>query len=254
MDTKRKTILLIGAFFFSTLMVYAIQLQSNIQDSENTYGQTQGIVIDFDSITPPASSCSEPLIEGKTYSIDSLSLRVNPEHEAFLSSEKIYIGVYKNLTEQTELLSGFLGVSDAPIHIVKNSITSTYTWNFSGITVTPEANPTEGDDRLFFIFQRGKAPLTNLEDFDVPIMRSEIPFQNSLVTIIRENFRKTIIRDRTPDYTVTLSLSSKTPSSSPLLTNTEKTTTPSSPNKKKNTIPSGIIPFMLILLFLFRRK
>ena len=245
MNITQKTILLIGAFLLSTFTVYAIQLQSNIQDSENAYGQTQGIVIDFDSITVPASSCSEPLIEGKTYSVDSLSLRVSPEHEAFLSSTKIYIGVYKDLAEQTELLSGFLGVSDTPIHIIKNSITSTYTWNFSGITVTPEANPTEGNDRLFFIFQKEKAPLTKLKDFDIPIMRSEIHFQDSLATIVRENFEITIVKNRTPDYKVTLSHSS---------TNVKKITIPSSSPKKTATKLSGIISFMLILLLLFRRK
>ena len=254
MNTTQKIITLIGTSFLYTFTVYAIQLQSNIQDSENAYGQTQGIVIDFDSITAPASSRSEPLIEGKTYSVDSLSLRVDSDHEAFLSSEKIYIGVYKNLTEQTERLSGFLGVSDTPLNIKKDSGTSTYTWTFSGITVTPETNPTEGNDRLFFIFQKEKAPLTRLEDFDVPIMRSEIPFQNSLVTIIRENFRKTIIRDRTPDYKVTLSPASKKELAPALFTANAKAPLSTSPKGKKKPIQSGIIPCMIIFLFLFRRK
>ena len=257
MNITQKTILLIGAFLLSTFTVYAIQLQSNIQDSENAYGQTQGIVIDFDSITAPASSCSEPLIEGKTYSVDSLSLRVNPKHESFLSSEKVYIGVYKNLSEQTDTLSGFLGISDAPVHIRKNAGRSRLTWTFSGIAVTPEANPTEGNDCLYFIFQKEKTPLTQLEDFDIPVMRSEIPFQKSLATLIRVNFKQNIVRTRTPNYIVTLSHSSKKDSTPPLLTtiaHIKKPVSPTSPKPPPPPVLSGMISFMFILLFLFRRK
>ena len=257
MNITQKTILLIGALFLPIFTTYAIQVQSRIQNSKDIYGQTQGVVIDFDSMNTPATSRSEPLIKGKTYSVDSLSLRVNPKHESFLSSEKVYIGVYKNLSEQTDTLSGFLGISDAPVHIRKNAGRSRLTWTFSGIAVTPEANPTEGNDCLYFIFQKEKTPLTQLEDFDIPVMRSEIPFQKSLATLIRVNFKQNIVRTRTPNYIVTLSHSSKKDSTLPLLTtiaHIKKPVSPTSPKPPPPPVLSGMISFMFILLFLFRRK
>jgi hypothetical protein len=35
-----------------------------------------------------------------------------------------------------------------------------FTFNFSGINVTPEANPASGNDIRYFVFQSGTQPIT----------------------------------------------------------------------------------------------
>ena len=261
MKTKGKTtILLLGFFFSISYTSVAIQLKSKIQNSRKAYGNSHGLVIDFDSTTPIQAYITKPLIQGATYSIRSLSLRIDPKNKDFLFTTRAYIAVYSSLTE-SEKLSGFLGISDAPVMIPKNSRARFYTWSFSGITVTPEANPGEGKDCLYFIFQKNKIPLTELTDLNLPLSRSETSFENTFSTIIRSAFRKTILKNRTPNYKVTLSLSSmpKKDPAPPLLKTTAissapKTSTPTVPKKKKIAHPSTLIAFTVLILLLFRKK
>jgi len=259
----RVTVLIMGFFFFLSNNGFSIQLKSRIQYSKKSYGRAQGLVIDFDSITPSGARITSPLRQGTTYSVDSLSLRIDPRNEEFFSDVSVYIAVYSSLSESEEL-SGFLGVSKSSVVVTKDSPNTFYTWSFSGITVTPEANPGQGKDCLFFIFQRDKMPQTRLNDLNLPLSRSETFFKDTLATIVRRDFKKTILRNRTPNYRVMLTRSLKKRDCSSLLTtptrrenpsNLKAKTSKSIPSKKKKpTHPSGIIAFATLILLLFQKK
>lgn len=134
------------------LPVFAFaELISVTDGAGNNYGNTEGFAIDFDSTsTGITADWSPDLSAGTLYSVDSVSIF----EENNLDTD-FFLGVYTGLSGTTP--SGFLGVSDNTVNFSDQA--GIVTWNFSGITVTPETNPGSGGDVLFFLYQEGTTAL-----------------------------------------------------------------------------------------------
>ncbi len=174
-------------------------------DSTATYGDLNGVAIDFDSTVRSQADWTPDLVAGDEYTIDSIGFRVNTGDAKFLATVDIYLGVYTGLSGTT--LSGFEGVSDSAVTLTDASGVVSAVWDFTGMTVTPEANAGSGGDQRYFVFQTGTAALTEIGTLDIPLMRATTTYANRLSGILRgDNQTPGLSTSRSPDYTATLTI------------------------------------------------
>jgi hypothetical protein len=122
----------------------------------NTYGNTQGLAIDFDTTIAGLNSTvttgwAPALINGQQYGLDSISVRTGAE--VLAGTGIVYLGVYSGLGTGG-VLSGFLGTSTNTIDFKNNNVTGDWkTFDFSGISVTADSVVGAGTGMLYFVFQ-----------------------------------------------------------------------------------------------------
>jgi len=171
----------------------------------NSYGVAKGVVIDFDSTVKAQAPWTPVLETTTTYSIDSVAFRLNNGHGSSPAENTlVYLGVYTGLNGAGEL-TGFQGVSTNAVSMQANGY-HLETWNFTGMTVTPEANAGSGGDQRFFVFQTGTTAQT-LGTLNVPTMRADSSYANRLSSIIRDDVvgvSNKIVGNRNPDYVATI--------------------------------------------------
>jgi len=202
---KNKMKLVVGVLFATAFVAQADEIRSNIQNSGSTFGNLQGVAIDFDSTDVDRSTATPALTNGVTYQIDSLQVRVNTSHGEFGATRDVYLAVYTGLNGAA--LSGFLGASASAVTLTDNSgiVNAKWTFSDSNITVTPEANAGSGGDQRYFVFQSVDTALTTLEAFKVPLMRQSAQYVNVLSGIIRRDGGNSgVQRTRNPNYIATL--------------------------------------------------
>ncbi|NLW84171.1 MAG: PEP-CTERM sorting domain-containing protein [Phycisphaerae bacterium] len=122
----------------------------------NTYGNTQGMAIDFDTTTADLNAAitagwAPALVDGQQYSLDSISLRSGAE--ALAGTGNVYLGVYQGLAEGGAL-SGFLGTSVNAIDWPAVTAGEWAQYTFSGINVTADSTVGSGTGMLYFVFQQ----------------------------------------------------------------------------------------------------
>jgi len=140
--------------------------QVDVLTSNGTYGDLQGVAIDFDATSGLPADWEPDLVAGQAYYVREVSF----EEDSYTTSERAedkaaYLGVYTGLNGNT--LSGFLGVSDNAVNLAASNDgggTAWVTWTFSNtnIQVTPETNPGTGGDVLYFVFQYDTEAMTSL--------------------------------------------------------------------------------------------
>jgi hypothetical protein len=120
----------------------------------NTYGNTQGLAVDFDTTTAglnPAitTGWAPALIDGQQYSLDSIS--VISGAEVLAGAGNVYLGVYTGIAG--DISGGFLGTSTNAVDF-KNTLSGDWVmFDFSGINVTADSVVGSGSGMLYFIFQ-----------------------------------------------------------------------------------------------------
>lgn len=129
----------------------------------NTYGNTQGLAIDFDTTTATLNAAittgwTPSLTDGQHYSVDSIS--VISGAEVLAGTGVVYLGVYSGLGEGGAL-SGFLGTSTNTVDFTGNVSGDWKTFSFSGICVTADSVVGAGTGMLYFVFQPTTAAKTN---------------------------------------------------------------------------------------------
>ena len=195
----------------AVVAMFGVSVQADIttntvttSNSTATYGDLDGVAIDFDSTVRAAANWTPDLVAGDEYTIKSVGFRVNTNHGKFGSTVDIYLGVYTGLSGNT--LSGFEGVSDSAVTLTDASGVVSATWNFTGMTVTPEANPGSGGDQRYFVFQTGTAALTEISGTrDIPLMRNGQGYATRLSGVLRES-GLVATGNRSLDYTATLTI------------------------------------------------
>ena len=185
----------------------AVTLATDIFNSGATFGDTPGVVIDFDSTDVAKSTATPALMDGTSYSINEITFRVDSSHAGFGATADVFLGVYT--TFSGGVLSGFLGTSATAVTITDGGGVNPATWNFSNpaITVTSATDPGAGTDQRFFIFQSGTAALTALGgagNINVPLMRADETYPASLAAILKDD--SGLYLSRSPDFTATITV------------------------------------------------
>lgn len=159
------------------------------------YGSTDGIEIDFDSTSAPLAIWSPSLVNGQTYSLNSLGVR----NGAATATE--YLGVYTGLSGNT--LSGFLGASDSAIDFSTITSGNWATFTFSSINVTVDSTVGSGSGLLYFIFQPDAVTHASNPDQNISLQRfdSDTTVNQSLASIYALGAIQTV---RSPEYQATL--------------------------------------------------
>ena len=195
-----------GFMFATTLVAQAVTLESNDQGATDTYGNTQGIAIDFDSTDASGSKATPALTNGVTYSVDSLQVRVDTSK--FTNTKDVYLAVYTGIAADGEALTNFVGASDNAVTLTKGSGVTNAVWTFSNISVTSETNPGSGGDQLYFIFQTNNvAQATTDTSYDIPVMRQKATYVNVLSAVVRgKESHGGVQLQRNPNYIATLTV------------------------------------------------
>jgi len=191
-----------------TTSAQAATLATVIQNSGTTFGDVQGVAIDFDSTNTAGNTATPDLVAGTSYLINDITFRVDSSHAAFGATADVYLGVYTAMT-LTGDLSGFLGTSTTAVTITKNAGTNALTWDFSSptIAVTSATNPGAGADQRYFVFQSGTTAVTTLGaagNITVPVKRAGTAYASSLSGIIRTTGVAGPLTNRSPDFTATV--------------------------------------------------
>ena len=167
----------------------------------NTYGNTQGLAIDFDTTTAglnPAitTGWAPPLTDGQQYSVDSIS--VISGAEVLVGSGNVYLGVYSGLGE-AGVLSGFLGTSTNTVDFTTTVSGDWETFNFSGISVTADSVVGAGTDMLYFVFQPTTAAKANSYGDEIRLHRINVDttIDQALSSVIAYGGLSTL---RAPEY------------------------------------------------------
>jgi len=194
----------------AVVAMFGVSVQADIttntvttSNSTATYGDLNGVAIDFDSTVRTQANWDPDLVAGDEYTIKSVGFRVNTSHSNFGSTVDIYLGVYTGLSGIA--LSGFEGVSDSAVTLTDASGIVSATWDFTGMTVTPEANAGSGGDQRYFVFQTGTTALTQLDTRRIPLMRASATYANRLSAVLRRS-NGGLNANRNPDFTATLTI------------------------------------------------
>ncbi|HOQ05706.1 MAG TPA: PEP-CTERM sorting domain-containing protein [Anaerohalosphaeraceae bacterium] len=154
----------------------------------NTYGNTQGLAIDFDTTTaglnPAITEGWVPaLVDGQKYYLDFI--RVRSGAEVLVGSGVVYLGVYTGLGTGGAL-SGFLGTSTNTIDFKSTVNGEWYTFNFSGISVTADSVVGAGTGMLYFVFQPTTAAKANTYGDEIRLHRinADTTINQSLSSVI----------------------------------------------------------------------
>ena len=174
----------------------------------NNYGNANGVAIDFDATTGLAADWMPDLSTSQAYSINGVTL-FNTSNAADSSTATVRLGVYTTLTGET--VSGFLGVSTNTINLSTVALSAPFTFNFSGISVTPGMSAGTGADIRYFAFQIGDTAITDLraESTRVPIRRIDAEtgsFTDELAAVIQAsgNTSSGLVANRAPEYSATI--------------------------------------------------
>jgi hypothetical protein len=168
----------------------------------NQFGDIGGFALDFDTTTGLTANY-EPDLTSQLYTIDSVTLYRGTD----ASTGTIYLGVYSTYAGGT--LGGFQGVSNNTVILGDLAASQAFTFNFSNITVTPEANPGQGNDIRYFVFQTGTTALTAVagQSTRVPIRRIDGEngqFNDELSTVIRSDTGEVLASTRAVEYSATI--------------------------------------------------
>lgn len=121
----------------------------------NLYGAANGIGIDFDSsLTAGTAPWTPVLVNGLTYSVDSVSLR-----DGNSDAGAVYLGVYTG--NSAGVFTGFLGASVNSVDFSTVTDGNFVAFNFSGISVTADNVAGSGSGLLYFGFQSSQADSGN---------------------------------------------------------------------------------------------
>ncbi len=167
----------------------------------NTFGDTAGFALDFDRTTG-LSATYTPALVNAPYFIDNVTV-----FNGDSSTGTVFLGVYTTFSSGT--LSGFQGVSTNTVTLDGLARSAPLSFDFSGLTVTPEMNPGSGGDVRFFVFQTGTEALTTYTNgVRVPIRRIDGAagsFDDELSAIINSS-DGSLQTSRSAEYTATLTL------------------------------------------------
>lgn len=199
----------LAAFAALSLMSVANAETVSVTDgTANNFGDTNGVAIDFDATTGLAANWTPDLSTSQQYSIDSVTL-FNTSNAADSSTATVRLGVYTTLTGET--VGGFQGVSTNTIDLSTVALGTPFTFNFSGISVTPGMNAGTGADIRYFAFQIGDTAITDLraESTRVPIRRIDAEtgsFTDELAAVIQAsgNTSSGLVGNRAPEYSATI--------------------------------------------------
>ena len=202
----------LAAFAALSLMSVANAETVTVTDAaNNNYGNANGVAIDFDATTGLAANWT-PDLTSQEYSINSVTLYQStglPGSGSEPSTATVRLGVYTTLTGET--VGGFQGVSTNTIDLSTVALGTPFTFNFSGISVTPGMNAGTGADIRYFAFQIGDTAITDLraESTRVPIRRIDAEtgsFTDELAAVIQAsgNTSSGLVGNRAPEYSATI--------------------------------------------------
>lgn len=136
----------------------------------SNFGATAGVGVQFDASPVPASASGNiavsELVDGGTFSVDSITLSAAANNLVF--DNPLFLGAYTSVgpadgTDPTIVpVSGFQGISNESVTFSGLTAGDDFTFTFSGLNVTSNADITDLSDQLFFLFQEGTDPLTQL--------------------------------------------------------------------------------------------
>ena len=169
----------------------------------NSFGDTGGFAIDFDTTTGITANWT-PGLTSQPYNLDSVTVFRGADP----STGTVRVGVYTTISGGT--LGGFQGVSVNSITLGGLAASDPLTFTFSGLTVTPEANPGSGSDIRYFVFQTGSTAIISLatESTRVPIRRIDAEtgsFADELSAILQQPPNGLGVNAiRAPEYSATI--------------------------------------------------
>lgn len=166
----------------------------------NTYGNTQGLVIDFDATATGLNAgitagWVPALVDGQTCTLDSITLRSGDE--VLAGTGTVYLGVYTSLAG--DISGGFLGTSTNAIDFTATADGDWVTFNFSDINVTVDSVVGSGTGMLYFIFQQTTDAKTGTGGDEIRIHRinSDTTIDQALASVIAYGGLSTL---RVPEY------------------------------------------------------
>ena len=152
----------------------------------NQFGDIGGFAIDFDATTGLTANYEPDLVAGQPYNLNNVTVYRGSD----ASTGTVYLGVYTSYS--ANVLSGFLGSSINTLTLNTLAASDPMSFNFTGLTVTPQSNPASGGDVRYFVFQSGTTALTAVggQSIRVPVRRidGEVgSFADELSQVIRSD-------------------------------------------------------------------
>lgn len=137
----------------------------------SNFGATAGVGVQFDASPVGAGATGNiavtELVDGGTFSVDSLTLNAVGNTQR-TNTTPFFLGVYNSIgpadgTDGTIVpLSGFQGVSSNSVIFNDLDALQAFTFSFSDILVTANADLADLSDELFFVFQDSQEAITAL--------------------------------------------------------------------------------------------
>ena len=161
-----------------------------------TYGACNGIAIDFDATAAPNAVWTPGLINGQTYTLNSVAIKNGSGNTG-----TYYLGVYTGFSGGN--LSGFKGVSDS----AKDLSTSpdnwlTFTFSNLNYTLTVDSTVGSGSGLHYFVYQSGTSALTSPNvTLGTERFSADTYMTNSLASIIAFGG---LVANRSPQYQATI--------------------------------------------------
>lgn len=132
----------------------AATIATKADGTSNYFGRTAGIAIDFNAASDLTYATSD-LVSGQQYNVDSITLFTENSTDNIF----YYLAAYSNMSGG-DTFSGFLGVSTNAINLFATG-NEAVTWNFTGLTVTPN-EVVGGDDVIYFLLQESANAITTI--------------------------------------------------------------------------------------------
>ena len=147
-STNRLLALFAGLAFAGTVSAATITVTDG---TGNSYGDAAGLGIDFDSSLPPLTAPWSPtLVNGATYSVDSIAVRDNSNNVG-----NVFLGAYTTLSGS--FLSGFLGASTNSVDFSTVTNGNFASFSFFGVNVTVDNVAGSGSGLIYFVFQSSQS-------------------------------------------------------------------------------------------------
>lgn len=134
----------------------------------SNFGGTAGVAVQFDASPVGAGATDNisvtELVDGGTFSVDSLTLNAVGNTQR-TNTTPFFLGVYNSIGPATGAdvpLSGFQGVSSNSVIFNDLNALEAFTFSFSDILVTANADLADLSDELFFVFQDSQEAITAL--------------------------------------------------------------------------------------------
>ena len=195
----------VAAWFVAALLAAGSASAASVTATDGgtaVYGACNGFAIDFDATAAPNAVWSPALVNGQTYTLNSVAVKNSTGN-----SGNYYLGVYTGFSGGN--LSGFQGVSDSANNFA-NSPNNWLAFTFSNLNqkITVDSTVGSGFGMRYFVYQSGTSALTSPNvTLATDKFGTDTYMTNSLASVIAYGG---LVANRSPQYQATITSTAST--------------------------------------------